>query len=318
MKKTIILCIALLVVGASGCSKTASTSEISAVGTSEYAKPEFIFGNPVNLGPTVNSPYNEGSPDISSDGLSLYFDSMRPDGLGDWDIWVTRAKTPHCDWCSPEMVPPPVNSRYGESGPCISVDGLWLYFASDRPGGSGNFDIWVSTRKTTEDPWGEPVNLGPNINSWAYDNHPSISADGLSLYFDSRRPNPSGSLGNNDLYVTTRATKSDDWSIPVNLGPKINTSNIEYSPNILSDDMTMFFDSRITDRDIWMTTRRNANDDWDTAAPLEPPMNTSDIDTDPSISVDGSIIYFVSNRPGGNGRFDLWQARITKNKNTKK
>ena len=318
MKETIILCIALLIVGASGCAKTTSTSETLVAGASEYVKPEFIFGNPANLGPTVNSLHHEGSPDISSDGLFLYFDSLRPDGLGNWDIWVTRAKTPHCDWGSPEVVPPPVNSRYGESGPCISADGLSLYFASDRPGGSGNFDIWVAKRKTTEDPWEEPVNLGPNVNSWAYDNHPSISADGLSLYFDSRRPNPSGNLGNNDLYVTRRATTADDWSIPVNLGPKINTSHIQYSPNILSDDMTMFFDSRITNRDIWMTTRRNANDDWDTAAPLEPPMNTSYIDTDPSISVDWSIIYFVSNRPGGNGGFDLWQAHITKNKNTKK
>ena len=188
---------------------------------------------------------------------------------------------------------------------------------SNRSGSAGQ-DIYLASRATTSDPFGAVTRLGTAINGGSNDAGPALSADGLSLYFDSRRPNPSGSLGNNDLYVTTRATTSDDWSIPVNLGPKINTSNIEYSPNILSDDMTMFFDSRITDRDIWMTTRRNANDDWDTAAPLEPPMNTSDIDTDPSISVDGSIIYFVSNRPGGNGRFDLWQARITKNKNTKK
>ncbi|HCO92829.1 MAG TPA: hypothetical protein DIU00_02570 [Phycisphaerales bacterium] len=317
MRATIIIFIALLIIVANGCGKTASAPETSALDTSERGKAEFIFADPVNLGSVVNSIYHEGSPDISSDGTSLYFDSLRPDGLGNWDIWLIRAKTPHYDWGSPEVVPPPVNSRYGESGPCISAGGLSLYFASDRPGGYGDFDIWVATRKTTEDPWEEPVNLGPNVNSWAYDNHPSISSGGLSLYFDSRRPNPSGSLGNNDLYVSTRSTTADDWSIPTNLGPKINTSKIQYSPNILSDGMTMFFDSRITNRDIWMTTRRNPNDDWDTAVPLEPPMNTSYIDTDPSISVDGSIIYFVSNRPGGNGGFDLWQARITKNKNTK-
>lgn len=202
MKATIILCIALLIVGASGCAKTASRSETLAAGASDYVKPEFIFSNLANLGSTVNSIYHEGSPDISSDGLSLYFDS--------------------------------------------------------------------------------------------------------------RRPNPSGSLGNNDLYVTRRATTADDWSIPVNLGPKINTSQIQYSPNILNDDMTMFFDSRITNRDIWMTTRKSINGDWDTAERLEPPMNTSYIDTDPSISFDWSIIYFVSNRPGGSGGFDLWMARIMK------
>ena len=276
----------------------------------EVGKADFIFGEPTNLGPVVNSPYDDGSPDISADGLSLYFDSLRADGAGSWDVWLTRRETVDAEWGPSEPLGPAINSGYGESGPCILADGLTLYFASNRPGGQGNYDLWITMRQSAQDPWEEPVNLGPTVNSWAYDNHPSISADGLSLYFDSRRPNASGNLGNNDLYVTKRASLADDWGVPVNLGPAINTDQIQYSPNILPDGLTLLFDSRITDRDLWMTTRKSADDDWATAVSLGPPMNTEYIDTDPSMWIDGCILYFVSTRPGGTGRFDIWQASI--------
>jgi predicted secreted protein len=276
----------------------------------EIANADFTFGEPTNLGPVVNSPYDDGSPDISADGLTLYFDSLRPDGAGSWDIWLTRRETVDAEWGPSEPLGPSINSGYGESGPCISADGLTLYFASNRPGGKDDYDIWVTKRQSVQEPWGEPVNLGPTVNSWAYDNHPSVSADGLCLYFDSRRPNTSGSLGNNDLYVTKRASLADDWGVPTNLGPAINTDQIQYSPNILPDGLTLFFDSRITDRDLWMTTRKSTDDDWTPAVSLGPPMNTQYIDTDPSMWVDGCILYFVSTRPGGTGRFDIWQASV--------
>ena len=86
-----------------------------------------------------------------------------------------------------------VNSISNEQGPNISADGLELYFseysgAPFRPGGSGLSDIWVTSRQTKDDPWGIPVNLGSVVNSSANDEHPSITADGLSLYFGSKRP----------------------------------------------------------------------------------------------------------------------------------
>jgi hypothetical protein len=273
----------------------------------EVANADFTFGTPTDLGPRINSSAFDGSPDISADGLSLYFDSLRPDGLGSWDIWVTTRETIHDDWGTPVQLPPPVNSPFGDSGPCISADGLTFYFASNRPGGYGNYDLWVTRRKTTEDPWGPPVNLGPTVNSLFYDNHPSISTDDLTLYFDSSQI---GGYGSNDLWVTRRKTTEDPWGPPVNLGPTVNTHNIEYSPNILREGLTLFFDSRIWDRDIWVTTRRTADDDWSTAVNLGPPVNTSYTDTDPSTWVDGSMLYFVSNRPGGSGDCDLWQVSI--------
>jgi Tol biopolymer transport system component len=267
--------------------------------------PSSPAGGPVNLGPNVNSNCHEGSPDISGDGLTLLFDALdRPGGQGGWDIWMSRAKTPHHDFGPAQPLPAPVNSPFDESGPCMSADGLTLYFASDRPGGSGDFDLYVSTRKTTDDPWGEPVNLGPTVNSRYYDNHPCISADGLTLYFDSRRPGVPGQSGLTDLYLTRRATLNDPWGTPEPLA--FNTPGHEYSPNVSRDDLTLYYDSPYEGRDLWVTKRAAPQDPWQKGVRLGPPFNTSDIDTDPSLSADGSLLYFVSDRPGGFGGFDIW------------
>jgi hypothetical protein len=272
---------------------------------SQEARADFRFGVPRNLGPVVNSSASDGSPDISPDGLTLYFDSGRPGGQGDWDIWVTT-RTPGGDWGTPVPLPAPVNGPYADSGPSLSADGLSLYFGSNRSDGYGNYDLWVSTRKSTDAPWEPPVNLGAKVNGPYYDNHPSISADGLSLYFDSMRP---GGLGY-DIWVTTRATLNSPWGTPVNLGWAINDISIELSPSIFGDNLVLLFDSRYLDRDIWMARRPTAQDPWEPAAALPAPVNTWDYETDPSLAADGSMLYFGTYWPGGAGGQDLWQVPI--------
>jgi len=76
-----------------------------------------------------------------------------------------------------------VNSPSWDSGPDISSDGLKLFFDSTRPGGYGSTDIWVTSRATTDDPWGVPVNIGPIVNTSNDDHTACISADGSILYF---------------------------------------------------------------------------------------------------------------------------------------
>ena len=271
------------------------------------ANAEFIFGTPTNLGPVVNSPASDGSPNISADGLTLYFDSQRPGGLGGWDIWVTTRESIDDNWSEPVPLPEPVNSPYADAGPSISPDGSSIYFASDRPGGYGSFDIYVTRRETTEEPWEALANLGPFVNSWAYENHPSISADGLTLYFDSLTW-----LGYYDLCVARRTKVNEDWGIAFILSSTVNSFYYELSPNISSDDLNLFFDRRseFGDRDIWVATRRKPDDNWGEALFLEPPLNTLYQDTDPSIQFDGSMLYFASTRPGGIGGQDIWQMSI--------
>ncbi|MEJ2702038.1 MAG: M56 family metallopeptidase, partial [Sedimentisphaerales bacterium] len=127
------------------------------------ADAERVFGNPINLGSPVNSFANEFGPRISADGLELYFNSYRPGGLGQADLWVTTRKTKADPWGEPVNLGPTVNSPSGEGAPCISADGLSLYFSSERPGGYGGSDLWVTTRQTRTAPWGKPINLGPTV-----------------------------------------------------------------------------------------------------------------------------------------------------------
>ena len=83
----------------------------------------------------------------------------------------------------PTNLGPNVNSTSGESGPSISANGLTLYFISDRSGGAGGYDIWMTTRSSTDADWGPAVNIGQPPNSQYSYWEPSISSDGLSLYF---------------------------------------------------------------------------------------------------------------------------------------
>ena len=278
------------------------------------AKADFVFGEPVNLGPVVNTSAGETHPNVSADGLSLFFRSDRPDGCGDVDLWVTTRATIEDEWSTPVNLGSTVNSSSKDSSPSISVDGLSLYFASDRPGGYGGEDIWVSTRPTLSDPWGEPVNLGPIVNGPYRDSGPSISYDGLELYFCDIGSGPfrPGDLGGGDLWVTTRAATEGEWSIPVNLGPTVNSPAWDANPSISAGGRALFFLScrPDTDLDIWLSRRTVTDDLWSTPVNLGPPVNTSNNDGFPSISVDGCTLYFGSNRSGGSGRGDLWQVSI--------
>ena len=108
------------------------------------AKADFTFGEPVNLGPTVNSSSGDGPGCFSSDRLEMYIDSERPGGGGSWDIWVTTRETIDDDWGTPVNLGPVVNTEGYEFVAHISHDGLELYFTSNRTGGYGSLDMWVT------------------------------------------------------------------------------------------------------------------------------------------------------------------------------
>ena len=196
------------------------------------------WGPPENLGPAVNSSYSDGDVAISADGLTLYFGSKRPEGLGKGDIYMTTRATRDEPWGEAVIIGQPINSPDDEGGPCIAADGLELYFGSNRPGGYGEFDIWVSRRATHNEPWGAPENLGPTVNSASGDWIPFISTDGLVLCFSSSRP---GGYGSTDIWLSRRASFLDPWEPPVNLGPKVNTPGFETWARISPDGSTFYF-----------------------------------------------------------------------------
>jgi hypothetical protein len=274
---------------------------------------DFAFSEPFNMGPTVNSSAGPSDPEISADGLTLYFASTRPGGYGDNDLWMTMREMQDKPWGSCVNLGPAVNSSADDRGSSISADGLELYFMSTRPGGYGSYDIWVARRATTDDDWGEPVNLGPNVNTSADDGDPCILADGLSLYFASKRP---GGEGGMDVYVTTRARKNDDWGIAMSSGLTLNSPSNDGPSWISADGLVIFFHS---DRpggygsdDLYVARRQTEFFPWARCMNLGPTINSSASDYAPSISTDGLTLYFSSNRPGGLGGSyaDIYQAPI--------
>ncbi len=276
------------------------------------AKADFTFGEPTNLGPTVNSSVRDFTPSVSADSLTLYFSSNRPGGYGNLDIWVTTRATTSDPWEEPMNMGPTINTPSNGEHPSISLDGLTLFFSSDRPGGYGARDLWMTTRSATSELWSEPVNLGPTVNRSSDDVGPSISADGLELFFQSNR---SGGQGDQDTWVTTRTTTSDPWAEPVNLGPDLNSPTVDGQPDISADGLILFFRSRkpgtYGGSDIWFSKRATVKDDWGMPVHPGPPVNSTASDSGPNISADGSILYFHSTRAGGLGDYDLWQVSIT-------
>jgi len=201
------------------------------------------WGPPTNLGPTVNSAYSEGYACLSSDGLTLYFSDFysgtpRPGGLGGADIWMTARPSRRDPWSTPVSVGAPINSPALDFAPTISADSLTLIFTSNRSGGMGGWDLWMSTRASTQDAWGPPVNLGPNVNSASHDCECSLSADGLALFFCSNR---AGGVGAYDLWVTTRTSSKSSWGLPVNLGSAVNTTANEGSAGVFGNMGPLYF-----------------------------------------------------------------------------
>ena len=281
------------------------------------AKSDFTFGSPVNLGSTVNSASGDAAVDISADGLELYFVSDRPGSYGGWDIYVATRSTTDDAWGEPVNLGSVVNGWDWQQAPNISADGLTLLFGSTRSGGVGDWDIWMTTRPTVSEPWGPPVNLGEPINSAALDRSPCLSADGLTLFFDSTR---SGGSGSDDLWVATRATTQDNWGTPVNLGSTVNSPASEGSASLSADGLTLFFSSYHLGpfrpgshggADLWVTTRTSLSASWGAPMNLGATVNSMNAEFGPSVSADGTTLFFSSLRGGGFGPVDLWQAPIS-------
>jgi hypothetical protein len=208
-----------------------------------------------------------------------------------------------------------VNTTFSEFGPGISKDGCSLYFGSDRPGGFGGADLWVSQRSRTTDPWGTPVNLGATINTAADELVPAFSRDGHWMFFNSSR---TGTVGVLDVWASFRRNTHDDfgWTAPVNLGSNINTASLDAGATYLAGDDEGDGDGLLyfgSDRpggmglvDLYVSTR-NADNVYGPPTLLSE-LNSPFSEQRPSIRHDGLEIFFYSNRPGGIGATDLWVA----------
>ncbi|MNK09484.1 Photosystem I chlorophyll a apoprotein A2 [compost metagenome] len=181
------------------------------------------WGEPFNLGATINSPYWESQPAISPDGGTLYFVSNRPGGVGGYDIWKSSLKADGY-WSVPENLGPEINTPYDEHTPFLHPDGKTLYFSSDGWPGMGNKDIFMS-RAEENGKWSKPENLGYPINTLNEETGLIVTPDGSSGLFSS---NLKGGFGDMDIY---------QFKIPQNKKPQ----PITYVKGIVTDKESKSF-----------------------------------------------------------------------------
>jgi hypothetical protein len=277
------------------------------------------WSTPVNLGPVINTAYNDQHPALSRDGLSLYFTSNRPGGFGADDLWVSKRTSVDDAWGPPQNLGPIINTGAVEFAPAFSRDGHWLFFHTDRPGGFGGVDIWASYREHIVDDfdWQPPINLGPGVNSTYDDAGPTFFQDDdtgvITLYFTSLN-RPEG-LGDWDVYLSVLGTDGvfGPASLVVELSsPGTANTGRDTRTAIRHDGLEMFFTSNrpggIGSGDLWVSTRETTLDAWSTPVNVGPSVNTIFFDGAPALSSDGETLLFYSNRPGGFGANDLYMS----------
>ncbi len=193
-----------------------------------FAMAEIVEGS-------INNQALKGAATVSNDGEWLIFaGDFFEKGYGSYDLYISYS-TPD-GWSEPENLGDKINTPYWESAPSISPDSRTLYFSSDRPGGYGGRDLYMSTR-LPNGKWSYAVNLGPTINTVGNELYPYIHADNQTLYFTS---DGLPGYGKTDLFIT-RKTSLDEWSNPENLGFPINTIEDEGSICISSNGLTAYY-----------------------------------------------------------------------------
>jgi hypothetical protein len=214
--------------------------------------------------------------------------------FGPWGLAVSAESLPGT---STEL-----NSAYNDGCPIQSPDGLSLYMATNRPGGLGGIDIWVASRASTSEPFGDPVDLGAPINSSADDFCPT-PVRGKGLFFVSSRA-AAGACGGPDIYFSRR-NPAHGWTAPVNLGCDVNGPAGEAGPSYFEADgrAYLYFSSG---PDIYMSVRGADGTFGPRTAVTE--LNTAANELRPNVRKGGLEIVFDSDRQGTLGGPDLWFA----------
>lgn len=288
----------------------------------------------INLGPAINHEYYDYAPTISADGKTLFYVSMKEGSIYNeekgelsHDFWYAK-KNDRYDSVFYEIKNLDPSNRFGEKGvntienegaASIASDRQTIYFtACDRADGLGSCDIYTTQIEGTV--WQQPVNLGPNVNSEAFEAQPSISPDGSTLYFISTRkgPHSDGELvrDNFDIWYSEYDWDLEEWGPAKNL-EQLNTPGTEESPFIAADNATMFFSSnghepRIGGQDFF-TTVNDGLGNWSKPENLGEPLNTELDEKFISLPASGDIIYFSSSRedkPGYQGSLDVFMAYV--------
>ncbi len=298
---------AALVLAAAVCAATVGVAHATSFATWGTAqKIDTTNGNNSEL----NTPFVDGCPIQSPDGLSTFIASNRPGGLGGLDIWVARRSSTSASFGAPENLGEPVNSAADDFCP-TPVRGKGLFFVSREalPGSCGQGDIYF-TSKHPVDGWAEPQRLacapaGPNT---ALDEQgPSFVDLGKRqlLYFSSSSVTP---VAAGDVFVSSRK-KGASFGAAVPVTSLNDAAGNDIQPNVRKDGLEVVFSSNriggAGGQDIWTATRADAGEPWSTPVNLGSAVNTAAAETRPSLSWSADQLLF-GRSPGPEGMSDIY------------
>jgi outer membrane protein OmpA-like peptidoglycan-associated protein/Tol biopolymer transport system component len=186
-----------------------------------------------NIGVPVNTNEHEATVGISPDGQNIL---IYKDDKGEGNLYTTSLNGDV--WSVPEKLNDNINTKHWEPSAFISADGNTLYFTSDKPGGYGGRDLYISKRTHGGD-WGKAVNMGPSVNTPYEEDAPFIHPDGVTLFFSS---NGHSTMGGFDVFMTA-LSEDGKWADPINVGYPINTTDDDIFYVVSPDARTAYFSS---------------------------------------------------------------------------
>lgn len=250
------------------------------------------------LSDTVNCFPLQYFPVLTADQQELIFTRRRGYGQNDDEDLVISRKDASGRWQTPQSISSNINSPDNEGTCTISADGRKIIFTScGGRGYSGNCDLFQSIK--TGEIWSKPINLGPNVNSGDWESHPTLSADGRTLYFVSDRK---GGFGRNDIWYST-LDDNGRWAKARNLGEPVNTQYDERSPFIHVNGKTLYFATNgligFGGYDIFYTEKTSTG--WSAAVNMGAPINDHEHQYSLFITADGEKGYYSHEEVLANG-----------------
>lgn len=269
-----------------------------------------------NLGPEINSKYDDKNPCVTADGTRLVFTTRRPETTNDptdvegdgkyfENIYTATLDSASRNFAKAGSVSSSINTKAHDAVTSISPDGkqIFIYYNDNKVAEKRGGSVFVS--KVANGKWKAPESLGKPINSSYWEGGACVSADGKRYFFTSERK---GSFGGSDIWMVEKISKSE-WGTLVNLGTEINTVYDEGGMFLAPDGKTLFFCSNgpgsMGSYDVFKTVYSKGK--WSAPVNVGYPINSSGKEGQLTMSADGRYAYVSSNRKGGFGEADIYK-----------
>jgi hypothetical protein len=248
--------------------------------------------DPPHIVPGIEFAGRNDNPTLTGDLMEIYFTSARDDDNG--DVWTAQRASASAPFDPPQRVAGVNDPLTFESSSAVALDGLTLWFGSNRGNVEGDLDVWVTTRTARSALWSAPTKVDV-LNSTARDIPRPPGLTGLVMPFASTRDS-------GDVYRTflaTRAGADAPFDAPVLISELVFPGRATVDGFLTEDGLSLFYSSSVPEglSDMYVARRRTTADPFEVIQPLAD-LNTAADERDPWLSPDGTRFFFVSDRAG--------------------